>query len=438
MNRFGFLGATAALGSVAGAQAASAQSLATPSAQAPAAPPARVASQFFKDAAMNFIFLNVLGGTYFGAGDAGTFLAMVDRVEDGNSASAYASLMNYGTHALAAADAARAAGHRSSARSLYLQASNYIFAATYFCDGMGAPEEMQPAWQTSRNALDKAFALFTHPVEHIKIPYAGTTLPGYFIKPDASKAPRPLFIMTNGSDGSVLDMWVQGGASAIERGYNVLIFDGPGQGAALWLQHLYFRPDFEKVVTPVVDYALERPDVDKHRIALQGISQGGYWVPRALAFEHRIAAGIADPGVYDVSTSWYASLPPPVLAMLANGGKSTFDGIFAGTPAALKATYAFRARPFGLSSPFDTFTAVKKYTLAGLVDKITAPMFIANPEDEQFWPGQSQKLYDLLPGTKKALVPFTVAEGANHHCEPMAPGLRSIKVFDWLDRTLAH
>ena len=158
-----------------------------------------------------------------------------------------------------------------------------------------------PTWQRSRTALDTAFTLFDRPVEQVNIPYEGTTLPGYFIKPDSTPQRRPLFIIANGSDASVLDMWVQGGASAIDRGYNVLIFDGPGQGAALWLQHLHFRPDYERVVTPVVDFALRRPDVDPKRIALQGISQGGYWAPRAMAFEHRIAAGIADGGVYDVS-----------------------------------------------------------------------------------------------------------------------------------------
>jgi poly(3-hydroxybutyrate) depolymerase len=59
--------------------------------------------------------------------------------------------------------------------------------------------------------------------------------------------------------------------------------------------------------------ALSRAEVDPKRVAIQGISQGGYWVPRAVAFEKRIAAAIADPGVVDVSTSWTASLPKPML-----------------------------------------------------------------------------------------------------------------------------
>jgi len=62
------------------------------------------------------------------------------------------------------------------------------------------------------------------------------------------------------------------------------------------------------VVIPVVDLALSLPDVDPKRIAIKGISQGGYWIPRAAAFEKRIAAAIADPGVIDVSASWTGTL----------------------------------------------------------------------------------------------------------------------------------
>ena len=93
-------------------------------------------------------------------------------------------------------------------------------------------------------------------------------------------------------------------------------------------------------ITPVVDFALTPTGVDPKRIALQGISQGGYWVPRAVAFEKRIAAAIADPGVVDVSTSWTATLPPPMLELLKAGQKDEFDGFMdkAMPPAAKKAS----------------------------------------------------------------------------------------------------
>ena len=59
----------------------------------------------------------------------------------------------------------------------------------------------------------------------------------------------------------------------------------------------------------------------------------------------------------------------------------------------------------------------------------------ADPEGEQFWPGESRQLYDALR-SPKILVPFTAAEGADLHCEPKNPGLRAQRMFDWLDTTL--
>ncbi|MGI8506083.1 MAG: hypothetical protein ACR2MK_04635 [Solirubrobacteraceae bacterium] len=63
-------------------------------------------------------------------------------------------------------------------------------------------------------------------------------------------------------------------------------------------------------------------------------------------------------------------------------------------------------------------------------------MLITDPEDEQFWPGQSQQLYDRLPGPKQ-LVKFAAQEGANRHCEPLGSALRETRIFDWLDQYLA-
>jgi len=78
---------------------------------------------------------------------------------------------------------------------------------------------------------------------------------------------------------------------------------------------------------------------------------------------------------------------------------------------------------------------VQGYNLADVAKQIRCPMLITDAEGEQFWPGQSQKLYDALSGPK-TLLKFTAAEGADLHCEPKAPGLRAQRIFDWLDQTL--
>ena len=144
-----------------------------------------------------------------------------------------------------------------------------------------------------------------------------------------------------------------GGAGGLARGYNCLTFNGPGQGDALWLKKMYFRPDWERVVTPVVDFALAHPEVDAKRIALVGVSQGGYWAPRALAFEHRIAAGVADPGTWSIADAWTRQLPKSLVELLDAGNKEEFDrdmnfGLWFRPRS--KILLAFRMRPYGVTS----------------------------------------------------------------------------------------
>jgi hypothetical protein len=396
------------------------------------------AARFFDDDDLNFVFLIVLGGAYDRAADVGACLAIADRIEDGNAASAFAAFTQAGARLATMAEGAATAGRRISAREAYMQAANYTFAATYFADQAGASDRFAPTWLRHQELWDAGASLFDPPMERVRLPFQGATLPGYFIKADDAEGRRPLLILNNGSDGGMVAAWTLGIAAALVRGYHALTFYGPGQGLALLQQQLYFRPDWEQVITPVVDWALTRPEVDPERIALLGISQAGYWVPRAVAFEPRIAAAVADPGVVDVATAWTGHLPPPMVELLDAGAREQFDQYMAEGMAEDPKTAArlvFRMRPFGSSSPYEVFKATQRYTLAGVAERIRCPMLITDPEGETFWPGQSQQLYDALPGAK-TLVRFGAEEGADLHCEPKAAGLRAQRVFDWLDDTL--
>ncbi|WP_213807354.1 prolyl oligopeptidase family serine peptidase [Granulicella sp. dw_53] len=391
---------------------------------------------FFKDPTFEMIFLTSLGRAYHCGGNVGKVLYLTRQVEDGNFESAYLAFMQAGDEARQLAEGSASHGHKESARQAYLWAQNFYDSATYFVDGSKDPTRFLATWESLYACWLKAMPLFEPAIEPVKVPYENTELHGFFLRGAGKSKKRPLLILSNGSDGSLLDMWLWGGAGALARGYDCLMFDGPGQGYALWKQKLYFRPDWEKVISPVVDYAVSRSDVDPKRIAIQGISQGGYWVPRAVAFEKRIAAAIADPGVVDVSTSWTASLPPPLLALLNAGRKAEFDGFLAKalSPGA-KANLNFRMRPFGFSSYFDTYKAVSEYNLRGVADRITCPLLITAPANETYWPGQSQQLYDLVK-SPKMLVHFSESDGADLHCEPKGTGLRDLHVFNWLDQTL--
>lgn len=382
------------------------------------------------------IFLTSLGRAYHSAGNVGKVLYLTRQVVDGDFESAYLAFKQAGDEARQLAEESLSRKHRESARQAYLWAQNFYDSATYFIDGSKDPTRFLPTWEALYDCWLKSLPLFDPPVEAVKIPYENTELRGFYFRGTSKARQRPLLILVNGSDGSLLDMWLWGGAGATARGYDCLTFDGPGQGYALWKQKLYFRPDWEKVITPVVDFAVSRPGVDRKRIAIQGISQGGYWVPRAVAFEKRIAASIADPGVVDVSTSWIADFPKPMLELLKAGRKAEFDAYMSKTlTPALKDNLSFRMRPFGFTSYFDTYQAVQQYNLTDVASRIRCPLLITEPANETYWPGQSRRLYDLVTSPKK-LVHFSESDGADLHCEPKGTGLRDLRVFNWLDEVL--
>jgi hypothetical protein len=417
---------------------AEAQGVARQSANLPTTPlAAHQTSYFFKNSAFEFVILTSLGRAYHQGGNVGKVLYLIKQIEDGNFESAYQAMIAAGDEARALAEKSEKAGHVESARQAYLWAQNYYDSATYFADGTGDPTRITTAWQLMDDCWLTSISLFDPPIEQVSIPYEGIALRGFYFRGKSSREKRPLLILVNGSDGSALDMWMLGAAGATARGYDCLTFDGPGQGYALWKQGLSFRPDWEPVITPVVDFALSREGVDPKRIAVQGISQGGYWVPRAVAFEKRIAAAIADPGVVDVSASWTATLPPPMMELLEAGRKDEFDGYMNKMlDPATKNSLAFRMRPYGSTSYFDVFKATMDYDLTEVIGKIECPMLITEPANEAFWPGQSGRLYDLLT-CPKTLIPFSASDGADLHCEPAGYGLRDLRVFNWLDKTLA-
>lgn len=440
MTRRAVLGTGVAGGvamAAAGGGAASAQT--APPTDQPGGPPGGAKGQpyFFKDPTFEFNFQIALGGAYYQAANPGKLLWLTRQVRDGDNEAAYQALKAAGDESMAFADGSAARGHRESARQAYSWAQTFYDVMSYVVDGSADPARAPAVYDLFNDAWLKGIAQTEPMPTQVAIPYEGTTLRGFHFRGNGAGARRPLLIFNNGSDGSLLAGMTFGSYGALARGYDVLIFDGPGQGYALWKQKLHFRPDWEKVITPVVDFALTLDGGDPRRLALFGISQGGYWAPRAVAFEKRIAAAIADPGVVDVSASWLGQFPPEALALLKSGPKATFDAMLAESlPPQFKAALAFRMRPFGMASYFDVFNAVQRYRLGDLAGRITCPMLITDPDNEAFWPGQSQQLYDALT-SPKTLVRFTVEEGADLHCEPKAPGLRDLRVFDWLDETLA-
>ncbi len=392
---------------------------------------------FFKDSAMQFATENALGEAYYQATDVGEVLATIAGVPNGD-AKAWVTAWSATAGRLAGlAREAESSGQLRSAAARWLRAASYYSQASDMADATGTFTEL---WEQHRDAWDRFVDVTTAIgevlIERISVPYEDTTLPGYLFHTPGADARRCL-IYVNGSDGAVTGAWTRCAAAALARGWTVVTVDGPGQNAALIRQGIPFRPDWEAVLTPLIDHLATRPDIDPARIAVLGLSQGGFWVPRAVAHEHRVAAAVADPGVVDVSTTMLRHLPGFLRKTLDAGDRAKFDqemGWGLKFSAGERTMLAWRMRPYGVSSYFDFFTAAEQYRLTESdLAAIRCPMLITDPEHEQFWPGQSARLADALT-SPVTLLPFTAAEGADGHCEPLAAGLRGERIFDWLDQ----
>src|ERR1700736_3476942 len=284
MRRRDFLRATAALaagGAIAPRQVDSTQAAeleqSSPCPSAPGPSPSekfgsapqqtlRHAPRCFEDPEINYVFQVMLGGAYYRAGDIGSCLAIADQIVDGDRPSAFRALLVAGDRLSAVAEASATNGLQTSAREAYMQAANYIFSATYFVSPIGPPDAFAFNWQRHQELWDKAAALLDPPAVYLPFPYEKTTLPGYFFKVDDSGRRRPLSILNNGSGGGMVAALTHGLAADRWRGDDSYTFCGPGQGPAFLQQKLYSRPDWENVVSPLLDYLLIRGEVDAKRI----------------------------------------------------------------------------------------------------------------------------------------------------------------------------
>ena len=390
---------------------------------------------FFANADFDYEARIALGAVASGVGDVGLVLAALDRITDGDPQSWFDAWTAVAADLAARGEQALGRGHLATASWAFVAAAEYYSKAQVFVDGMADQSVLLPTFRKHRACWEKVIDASAGRFVRMQVPYEDTTLPGYLLRPDASGAARPTLVMTNGSDESLPGLLANGAAEALARDWNAFVFDGPGQQSMLFERGVPFRYDWEAVLTPVIDALVSRPDVDSSALTGFGVSQGGYWITRAVAFERRMAAAVADPGVVDVSVGWTAHLPPALLDLLNSGQKDAFNAEMAKAQASASPdaarTLAFRSKPYGMSDPFDLFNEVRKYQVRDVAARITTPLLVLDPDDEQFFPGQPRQLYDLLPGAKE-IIGFSQAQGANFHCQPTGRQLTHTQMLDWL------
>jgi len=395
----------------------------------------------FDDESFSFETLRTAGFANYGGADLGEVIVTARAIPEGDEAAWLKQWEATADRVARIGENALAAGHRVSAREAFLRASNYYRTAEFFkrAAPVGDADVARLSGRSTQTFIQAAQLLDT-PFEIVEIPYEGTTLPGYLFLADSTGEPRPTVIYNNGFDSTQEESYVAIGAAALRRGYNVLAFDGPGQGAAIRRAGLPFRHDWEHVITPVIDFALTRPEVDPARIALFGYSLGGYLVARAAAFDHRPAAIILDDGILDFHAAFEHMLPPFLLDWIGAHKDAEADAVLRMLMLAKTgARWAMRNGmwTFGTSSPSEFVRLTRRYTLAGVAGDIRAATLVLDAENDQFLKGQPQAIHAAL-NAPKALVTLTEAEGAGEHCHMGAMYRAHQTIFDWLDDTLAR
>lgn len=388
---------------------------------------------------MNAELVRAIGYAPYGAADFGECVTTASRVKGTDLFSWHDEWFATASRLHDVAMVSAAAGEPIGARSAFFRASNYFRTAGLFAMGSPLDRRLVEAHRLEVDNFRAGSELLDIPPQIVEIPYEETTLPGYYFRAADDSALRPTLILVNGYDGTAEELYFTNGAAALERGYNVLAFDGPGQGAMIIDRGVPFRPDWENVVTPVVDFVLSLPGVDPAKIALMGLSFGGYLAPRAATNEHRLAACVSDCGPYDLFDASASRLPGFLAKQLPNGNPmllALLDRLVKAVMGKPTAGWALRRNLMvhGLTDPLEYFRMAPDYSMRGREHLIECPTFVCSAEGDDL-SVNAPRLFEALRCPKE-YVQFKAADGGGEHCESGARTLFHQRAFDWLDSIL--
>jgi dienelactone hydrolase len=318
---------------------------------------------------------------------------------------------------LAAEDEAR--GRALSAGEKYARASVYFLTAERMqAHGVQGRAEL---YRRVLETFARGVELARENAERVEIPYGKERLAGWLVRAEGVRGPAPILVQINGLD-STKEMLYRVGLPRwlAQRGISSLVMDQPGTGEALRLHGMHAVYNSEVWASKVVDWLETRADVDPRRIGLQGVSLGGYYCPRAVAFEPRFACGVA----WGANHDW-RDVQKKRLAR---------EGAFPVPHYWEHVRWVWGARDM------DDFMAIAEHVhLDGVLQHIKVPFLVTHGEqDKQIPVAWARRTYDqLINSPKRELKIFTSREGGVQHSSFDNSINAGHYIADWVAETLS-
>ena len=398
--------------------------------------------QFHPDQHFSFEVLRSLGATRYFGGDISEQLSILSHIPAGDFEAWHREWSGLANRVLATIDESKLDLYSpATIRDVYFRASHYQFISDLFLHGKPSDLRSYENYKLSRKWFDIANLHLPIPGKHVKIETEyGFYVPAIIYRTASASAtnPRPTVIVHGGFDSSLEELMHFFGFAALEREYNVVIFEGPGQLGVVHEQNKGWEPKWERVVSPVIDHIFahskaELAYIDPTRIGLIGMSLGGFLAARAAAFEPRLAALILIDGVWNFEDAIWAKFPHCKDAWDA-GEESKFNENFnvsSASPTGQRWAYdqlLWSARSHNAYEVMQN--VVKPMDLEGVASKINMPVFVGLAENEAFFDGQPEKVAAGI-GSNATLVRFDDALGAGAHCAVGAFVYQNQRIFEW-------
>jgi pimeloyl-ACP methyl ester carboxylesterase len=392
----------------------------------------------FRDDEFNYQLIRAMGVAEYGGSSIGECLSVAAEITDGSPRSWSHAFEQLAVRVERRGRACLARDHSVSGRDHLLRASTYYRMAAYYTDSQS--EASLRTGSRSQTCFIDATALFERPIEPMSIPYSGGFMPGYLVRPSPDAGTDrdggfPTLIAVGGFDSSAEELYFHLGAPGAGRGWNVVVFDGPGQPGCMSADPtMSFRPDYEVPLAAVIDAVGARSDVDPGRMALAGLSFGSYFASRSAATDSRVKALVASPPVVDMRRYIEAWAGPETFQMKRDIRPEDVIGVPEDlmprqTQWGITAT-CFR---FGVPSYHAFRDVLELYRLGEMASAITCPALALIGDREGKEPlAQFDSFVADVAGPVTSVL-FGPEDGSSTHTQSDNLRLSAQVTFDWLD-----